>query len=378
MALSRYLPLLFATLVLGLWSAGCFDRARGNSLPTESTLSKQAIVALVAQSLSSSGMPEPPLRRESTRTERKEYLSASEQALAQLSRIGGAKADDPLPTAKLLLPESNLQVLTISKMLAVELADSIDRSDAPRAIRTIQIADDYVEFLASRSVPDWLASAAVADTLAVAVKSVADQLDEEMATSMATELAKIERAEADPAMVLKRDAKRISAWLEAAEATDAPVAPESVPLIAGVDPDARMPATAGFLNAVKEIAPNGAIAPEVFRSECRIAADQVISYLREPRGPLPGVDSSRHPVASFLLSILHPTYSQASELVALRAENWRLLALTAKVAAADLPEDLSALGDLAKSPVSNLPFEYAPRGKDFDIIRPRVKAGATP
>ena len=295
-----------------------------------------------------------------------------------MSRIGGAKADDPLPTAKLLLPESNLQVLTISKMLAVELADSIDRSDAPRAIRTIQIADDYVEFLASRSVPDWLASAAVADTLAVAVKSVADQLDEEMATSMATELAKIERAEADPAMVLKRDAKRISAWLEAAEATDAPVAPESVPLIAGVDPDARMPATAGFLNAVKEIAPNGAIAPEVFRSECRIAADQVISYLREPRGPLPSVDSSRHPVASFLLSILHPTYSQASELVALRAENWRLLALTAKVAAADLPEDLSALGDLAKSPVSNLPFEYAPRGKDFDIIRPRVKAGATP
>jgi hypothetical protein len=164
-------------------------------------------------------------------------------------------------------------------------------------------------------------------------------------------------------------------WLAAAQEVDEPVSPETIQLMFGVTSDSRTSSSQGFLRAVEPLAPSGFVEPDVFEAECRIAAEMVCVYLDEPRGPEPNVDGTRHPIAAHLLSVLRPTFAEASRLEALRAENWRLLALTIRIAASDLPDNLSTMGELAISPVTQLPFEYVRRADDFDLARPRVKAG---
>ena len=375
-AAGRYLPHLVGIVILALLGLGCLERAKGTER-TEPALSKQAIVALVSQSLTASGMPEPPLRKEATRAERKEYLAATQGALDELKKLGTAKSENRPRSAQLLLDDRTEQILAISRLIAVELADAIDRSDANRAVAAIRLASNYVAFVSQRSVPDWLASAGIADTLAVAVKSVSDQLDSEMADVLTTELIRLEGAAADPGDVLLADATRMDEWLKAVETISDEVSIESIEKMAGGRPDSRASSADALAKAVAEVAPSGNVPPEVFVAESRIAADSVATYLREPRGPQPQADSTRHPIAAYLISFLRPTFSDAPRLKDLRAENWRLLALTIKVAAADHPEDLSAMGELAISPVSNLPFEYVRRESDFDLTRPRAKVDST-
>jgi hypothetical protein len=369
----RYLPLLIGFLVLALWGSGCFERATGKTIASEPPLSKQAIIVLVARNLTLSGTPEPPLSKESTRAERGAYLEATEAALDQLALIGSARSDRPSSTPKLLLDDQSAQTLAISKLLAVELADAIDRADVKRAVETLHIADDFARAISARSVPDWSLSATVADSLANGVKSVSSQFDAEMADHLIAEIHEIGTAKVEPTRVLELDSRRISAWLEAAKATSEPVRPESVMMIVGVNPESRAVASQ-YAAAVTALAPSGAIAPEVFRAECRLGAEQVATYLGEPRGPLPSVDAERHPVAGLILTVLQPTYSIASQLPEIQAENWRLLALTIHLVASGMPEKLDSAGELAISPVSKLPFEYVRRDKDFDLVRPRPKA----
>src|SRR5688500_2280226 len=207
-ATGRYLPLVFGFVVLALLGLGCLERAKGTSR-TEPTLSKQAIVSLAGRSITTAGMPEPPLRKDSTRAERKEYLSAAQGALEQLKTVGAARSDNMPRSAKLMLDDQSEQVLAISRLLAVELADAIDRSDPRRALSAIQIASDYAKFVSSRSVPDRLASAAIADNLAVGVKSVAAQLDTDLADTLVKELSKLEAQHGDLERVLMGDANRI-------------------------------------------------------------------------------------------------------------------------------------------------------------------------
>jgi hypothetical protein len=220
-----------------------------------------------------------------------------------------------------------------------------------------------------------LAAAVVADTLAVGVKSVAGQIDSEMADILTAELANLESARADPTTVLAHDSRRIRNWLQGVERVDEPVGPETIQLMIGQTQDSRSSSSDSFMKAVEPLAPGGFVRAEVFVSECRIAAEMVGAYLDEPRGPLPSVDGERHPIAAHVLSVLRPTFAEAARLESLRAENWRLLALTVKVASSDLPEDISALGELRISPVNQMPFEYVRRADDFDLARPRVKAG---
>lgn len=371
-ASGRFLPHLVGIIVLAILGLGCLERAKGTAR-AELAFTKQAIVALAAQSLTSSGMPEPPLRRDSTRAERKEYLTATQGALEQLKKIGVARSENRARSAKLLLEDRTEQVLAISRLLAVELADAIDRSDIPRAVATIRTASEYVAFVSERSVPDWLASATIADTLAVGVKSVAAQLDSEVADAIAGEVTELEARKAEPSVVLMADARRIEEWFVSVQSIHEPLNAEAIEKMAGTRSDARAGRTDAFAEAIKEIAPNGLVPVQTFIAEARIAVDTVATYLKEPRGEQPDADSQRHPIAAYIIAILRPTFVEAPRLDALRAENWRLLALTVKVAAADLPEDLSTMGELAISPVSQLPFEYVRREEDFDLARPRPK-----
>jgi hypothetical protein len=375
-AAGRYLPHLVGIVILALLGLGCLERAKGTER-SEPALSKQAIVALVSQSLTASGMPEPPLRKEATRAERKEYLAATQGALDELKKLGTAKTENRPRSAQLLLDDRTEQILAISRLIAVELADAIDRSDANRAVAAIRLASDYASFVSQRSVPDWLASAGISDTLAIAAKSVSSQLDSEMAGLLATELGKLESADADPDDVLLADATRMDEWLKAVETIDDEVSVESIEKMAGGRPDSRAASADALAEAVAVVARSGHVPPNIFIAESRIAVESVATYLREPRGPQPQADSTRHPIAAYLISFLRPTFSDAPRLRELHAENWRLLALTIKVAAADHPEDLSAMGELAISPVSKLPFEYVRRESDFDLTRPRARVDST-
>jgi hypothetical protein len=104
-----------------------------------------------------------------------------------------------------------------------------------------------------------------------------------------------------------------------------------------------------------------------------MASQMAAAYLVDPRGPLPVIDGSRNPIAAFIFSILMPTVSPAPNLVVLRQENLRLLALTLKIAIAEQPVNVTSFGEAAMSPVSGLPFEYVPSEAGFDLVRPRAK-----
>lgn len=369
----RLLLAMLGLAALAICLAGCMGRAGSATLKGDPLLSREAISTLVNASLQASGTPEPPLSAEATRTARREYLNATEAALTSLARLPEAKQEKRPSTARLLLEDQSSRVLTISKLLAVELADSIDRSDAPRAERTLRLAVAYADSVAIRSIPDWTASGAVADTLALGIRSVEPQLDDDLAGQLSAVLESLIKSAPNEDLVLAADAKRIRSWMDSISASTESVRVESVPLMAGVDPDARTPLAAEYREALAVLAPDGMIPHEVMVAESRIAADLTAGYLNDPRGPVPSIDETRHPISALLLSILKPTITAAPDLANLRSENLRLIALTLKIAAAHQPDDLTAMGEFAISPVSGLPFEYIRRESGFDLVRPRHK-----
>jgi hypothetical protein len=276
-----------------------------------------------------------------------------------------------------LLPEDNThEILLISKMLAVEFADAIDRSQPGRAAGAVQLAFDYADSVSRRSVPDWTASGAVADTLALGIRSVHEQLDEKTAEELLLKIAALEKSAPNPNISLVSDAKRIKRWLESIEANKRPVQPETVPHMTGMDPSSRAYSAPEFQKSIEALAPNGEISPDVFYAECRIAAEQAEIYLLEPRGPIPTVDGSRHPIGALVMTMLNPTVQAAADLAKLRQESLRLLALTVKLSGPSPPDDIGMLGEEAISPVSELPFEYRRTNGSFDLVRPRKRAGA--
>jgi len=338
-------------------------------------LTKQALASLTAQAVGSSGVPEPPLSRDSTREMRKEYLAATEEALASLAKLPKAPMEKSAQSAKLLLEDQSEQLLQISKLLAVELADAVDRAEPQRADDTLRLAIAYADSVAARSIPDWTASGAVADTLALGIKSVAGQLDEEMVERLTRVLADLETRPPLPESVLASDSRRILRWFDSVKANPDPVPVESVPLIAGVDPEARSRPSDEYMETVKKLAPLGRVPHDAMVVECGMASQLAAAYLVDPRGPLPVIDGSRNPIAAFIFAILMPTVSPAPDLLALRQENLRLVALTLKIAIAEQPVDVASFGEIALSPVSGLPFEFVPAEAGFDLVRPRAKVG---
>ncbi len=371
----RYVTALLGIAAIALSGAGCLSRAGGEPYKSEPVLTKQALASLVAHSLGSAGVPEPPLARDATRAMRKEYLASAEDALLQLAKLPKAPTDRPSASSRLLLEDQSAQLLEISKLLAVELADAIDRVDPQRADDTLRLAIAYADSVATRSVPDWTASGAVADTLALGIKSVADQLDEEVVERLTRVLADLETRPPAPELVLASDSRRILRWFDSVKANPDPVPVESVPLIAGVDPEARSRPSDEYMETVKKLAPLGRVPHEAMVVECGMASQLAAAYLVDPRGPLPAIDGSRHPIAAFIFSILTPTVSAAADLVELRQENLRLVALTLKIAISEQPVDMASFGESALSPVSGLKFEYVPTELSFDLVRPRAKVG---
>jgi hypothetical protein len=362
-----------AILMAGI--SGCFDRASGRPMRGNPPLDQAALSVLVADALNSSGVPDPPLRKTSTRAERRDYLASTEGALRDLAKLPHARLATSNAGNRLLPEDNTSNVLSISKLLGVELADSIDRSQPERAERAIRLAFAYADSISTRSVPDWVASGAVADTLALAVASVTDQMDEELAERLVLVTESLEKTPPNPDRVLMSDANRIGRWLESIEQFREDVPSETVPHMIGMDPSSRAFSSPEFRKAIESFAPNGQIPHEVLWAECRIAGEQVRTYLMEPRGPRPTVDGGRHPIGALVMTMLNPTVNAAPDLAALRNENLRLLALAIRLSSSPLPEEISSLGDIAHSPVNNLPFEYKRADGGFELVRPRVKAG---
>lgn len=372
------MPALFGITAIALCASGCLSRAGGEPMRTEPVFTKQALAILVAQSLGASGVPEPPLARDSTRAMRKQYLTSAEEALENLARLPKAPHEYPKPSKQLLLPDQSAQILQISKLLAVELADAIDRADAQRADDTLRLAIAYADSVAVRSIPDWTASGAIADTLSQGIKSVAGQLDEEIVDRLGRVLDDLEKRPPSAQSVLASDSRRILAWYGSVRDNPDPVPVERIPLIASLVPESRSRPAEDYLEAVKALAPLGKIPHDTMVVECGLSAEVVGAFLKDPRPPAPTIDAERHPIGALMLSVLAPTFSAAPNLIALRAENLRVIALTLRIAAAEEPTDLSTIGDLAVSPVSGLLFEYLPTEFSFDLIRPRAKVGSKP
>jgi len=369
---------LLGIAVLALNSGGCFSPAGSKPLADRPPTTKQSLAALAAQSLGSAGVPEPPLAHDATRLTRGEFLAATEVAFANLAKLPHAPVEEPEESNKLLLEDQTSQVLQISKLLAVELADAIDRAEPQRAGDTLRLAVAYADFVATRSVPDWTASGAVADTLALGIKSVSSQLDEDLVDRLVKVLQDLEKQSPQPESVLVSDSRRILRWFDSVKANPDPVPVESVPLIAGIDPESRTRPSDEFLAKVKKLAPEGKVPHSAMVVECGMASQFAAAYLVDPKGPVPAIDASLNPIAAYIYSILMPTMAAAPDLVALRQENMRLIAMTLRIAIAEQPVDLNSFGKAAISPVSGLIFEYVPTQTGFDLVRPRAKVGGKP
>src|SRR5207253_3099260 len=155
---------------------------------------------------------EPPLSPKSTRTQRQEYLLATEEALSNLRKLTSAPAARVVISPSLLPENRGDEILAISRLLAVDLADAIDRSNPGRAEATLRVAMRYADMVSCESVSSWVTAGAVSDSLAQGIKSVGRQLDSKMTDTLRRVIDEVDKKPPNSSKAIEGTMARMSAW----------------------------------------------------------------------------------------------------------------------------------------------------------------------
>lgn len=336
------------------------------------------LVAAAAAALKVSGIPEPPLAAESTRQQRQEYLVATEEALSTLRKLPAAGPDAPAVGDTLIPHDRTSEVLALGKLLAVELADAIDRSDAKRTEDALRLAFIYSDSLYKDSIAAACAGASVADSLVLGLKSVAGQLDSPLTTKLIETLDSIERHPPQPSAAIAESQNRIARWLKKVKAINESPKVADLLFVAGADQHMRLTSTPEFQKALKGLEVDGRIPADVLAKESELVVERVAEYLHAAgSGERPTLNSpelSAHAIAALYISVVRPSIEAAPRLGQMRLENIRILRLAIRILSADSPDDLSSFGEDAVSPVNQMKFRYTKTKGGFELERPRLPA----
>lgn len=312
-----------------------------------------------------------PLSRESTRREREAYLQSAAMALKALLALPAAERDDP--SSSRVTRETLEQV---SGLLAVELADAVDRDQPDRIASAIQAAYAYADYWSATGVTFWVLASAMPERLAAGVHSVAAQVDADVAETVTRTLDAISAAPPNANTAIQATRAKILEWrkkLNGGTSVDALLKAY------GTSTDGRPLLSEDLANQVRAFAKRHGNADEISGQTLSQEADVAVAALtdfldRSSQGEVPLIakpSPEEHPVALLFVLFFRPDIELAPKLIALRQEGIQILALTVRIIAAGVPPDLSSFEKLAISPVSNLPFGYKVEGDTFVLERPR-------
>lgn len=348
--------------------------------PQRITRTANELVNEALQSLQVSGIPEPPLNVKSTREDRTEFLLATKKCLHALLMLPQAQPGTINPPPNLVPPNRTEEILVLSKVLAVELADAIDRNDATRSAAALRAAFHYADHVASESIASALAASAITDVLISGVKTVSPQLDASMTEHL---LNTIEEAANSPAPIentFQNEKARLRNWKNSLAHSKQPVSvaqflskiTEFVSAENRLNPDTEKLLRA-FARKTSKNSEN--LPPAILAQGASLAYKKVEKTLAAAQKGIPSpnldLDPKSHLIASLYLWRLKPWLMSAKDLDAIRQENFRLLALSIRLSSMELPDSLEPFGEDAISPVSGLPFEYKRLENDFELMRPR-------
>jgi hypothetical protein len=363
----RYLP-----FVLAVAAASCGCNIGSGNAPSEpespaSSFSADEVIVAAADKLMAAHVPGAPLAPGVTRRQRSDYLLATEEALRLLKGLANAGPPRHVVSGFLEDRGSTQRIIGIGSLLAVELADAIDREDTRRAFETVRLAYTYADCASSEGVADWEAAGAVSDCLVRGLKSLGTFLDAKFSAVLRQAVLEAGRGGPDPVAVIKLEVTRISSWQAATERVG-DVRVEQLLRSVG---SARRPSPA-LVNALRRFAANGTISKDLISAESRLAAAVCERYaMGHGRVALAIPEAEKHPLAALYLEQIRPSIEAAPYLAQLREENLRMMALSVRLMEADPPNDLSAFGEDAISPVSGMKFGYRKLGGGFELIRPR-------
>jgi len=380
---------LVAIFILGALWMGCnpnkpspSDTADHPSQEPPSNFARTAneLVNEALRSLQVSGIPEPPLGRRATREERTEFLLATKKCLEALLMLPQAKPGTFNPPPNLVPPNRTEEILVLSRVLAVELADAIDRNDAKRAVTALRAAFHYADYVASESIASALAASAITDILISGVKTVSSQLDASMTERLLNTIEETSNTPAPLDDTFRNETARLRNWKDSLVQSKQPVSvsqflskiKEFTSAENRLKPDAEkmLRALAKKTDRKTENLPPTLLAQGASLAFRKV--EETLSGARKGK-PIPNLDldPKAHPIASLYLWRLKPWLTSAKDLDVIRQENFRLLALSVRLLSMELPDSLQAFGEAAISPVNGLPFEYKRIENDFELLRPR-------
>jgi hypothetical protein len=367
-------------IILGsslLFTGGCNNDApvepgtrRGKMMLGAMTPRKTDLIERAAKALEVPGVPDAPLSATSTRDQRAAYLVATEEAYSSLLKLSHAPGSPGVAAPQLVETIDTNKVLLVSRMLAVNLADAIDRSDQARAELSVKTAIAYADTLAGSSISEWLVSGTVADSLAQGIKSVGAQLDQPMATRLRATIDELQSAGPSEEAVIDDSIDRFHSWQRKLAKSFEAVPVSQLILCAGGDPTGRATLSPSLEKDLSAVAPDGKVPYQVMVSEAKLVVDTAVGRLRKEDAQEP-IDSKHHPVAGLYWSLIRPSIEAAPDLAEIRRENLRMLSLTLRVLVAKVPDDLAAFGEDAVSPVSGMKFVYKKSNEGFELVRPR-------
>ncbi|MGI8922803.1 MAG: hypothetical protein ACR2HJ_01980 [Fimbriimonadales bacterium] len=373
---------LFAALLIALLFVGaCRQEEVARTRPLSDKLqvgkvvsNRPDLLASTLEALRYPGIPEAPLSSTSTRQQRSDYLIATEAAMAHLLKLPGARGSLMAHGPALIGPDRTAEILSVSRLLAVNLADAIDRNDPARAEQILRTAFVYGDAMSRQSIEEWLASGAVADTLAQGIKSVGSQLDSLMSDRLRGVIKELEGKGPSHTAVLSATAGRLTRWRTRLQLSSAPVKVGQLVHLAGGDPNGRPNVDDELAQSIEAFAGSDTVSAQVVREESRLVVDSALANLRTNKSSLE-LDRKAHPIAALYMSLIRPSLEAAAILPKVRHENLRLLSLTLRLLLADRPNDLTSFGNEALSPVTGMRFVYKRTAIGFELQRPRPPAG---
>jgi hypothetical protein len=347
------------------------DPHGGAKPPPAAPTPASAVIEQAHQALALAAGRPLPLSRASTRREREEYLQSAAAALKALLSLPSAERDKPPPNS---VTRETLE--QVSGLLAVELADAVDRDHPDRVAGAIRAAYAYADYLSTSGVTAWVLTSAVPERLAAGVRSVAHQVDADVVETVNRTLDAISAAPPEPKTAIEATHGRILDW-RAKLNGDTSV--EALLKAYGTSADGRPSLSEDLEEQVRAFATRhgdaNVISGKTLQREADIAVAVLTDFLdRAARGEPCHIERpspKEHPVAFLFVVFFWPDVEMAPHLTALRQEGIQILALTVRIIAAGFPPDLSSFAELAVSPVSNLPFGYKVEGDTFVLERPR-------
>lgn len=375
--------LYFAFLVFIFMSVSCKkeEPASRSDIPRPTKMVERTMDALINEAIAAqqvAGIPEPPLARDATREDREKYLLASQKSIEALRHLLGAKKPEHRIGEDISPINRKEEIATISKILAVELADSIDRSDDDRVKQTIRIAYTYADFISEESIDAFLASAMITDHLMLGVRTVAKQIDSNILDILMEETEKLLHKESPALKCLDNEIKRLSNWNQRVAQSTTGITVEKL-IISVLDANAALTLPTDISDSLKATTEQteGIIPADVLIRGTQIAydiAEMTLNAAKQGKATeIKYLESKEFPVASLYLYKIRSWLEYSPKLMELRQENLVLLRLFIRLCTMEPPANLEVFGEDAISPYNLQTFDYKVTEDTFELARPRMK-----